>query len=587
MDELDDEQELFQNEVIKTKIKLNKRSNRLKNSTDNNTVKYPKIYFIIISFILILLFIFCISFINDKTKILKNHDKNLVFNLNNYSSINDSTEITGQNNLNNINKTHKNIDSYNNFTNHDWRRNIVFINNNDNKVENTTIVDSYQNVSEANKNNETKSKLGIAFIYKSMLSNGIARFLQLTGNALIETGRYNVYFITGKEYRGDLKFHKDIKRIKADGNYTIIRKISKIYKIDFFILNNVLGKSPVNFYRSLGAKVIGIFHGNYMSAMFIDVINVYKHKILSDYYDAFVFIGSDDYYFYNRLKFQNHIFIPNLYTFEPSEIPSSNLTTHNLIILGRLNDKVKGAKYAIKAMDLIVKEVPDAYLYFISPDSRIQFIRDLIKELNLQKSVKILGYVENITKYFLNSSVHLYPSISEAFPMALNEGKAHGLPIVAFNVPVSNPYQNGVINVESLDYIALARESIKLLKDYNYRKRMGELSKMSLNVFKNNETLQYWERMFYALKYDKNNKTKFRELQREIQNKYYNEESAIKHIEKHFKDAKRYNSNLSCFTLENFTNPNYTTHIQKCSSLNDTNNSTTNNIMMNMTKSSL
>jgi hypothetical protein len=102
---------------------------------------------------------------------------------------------------------------------------------------------------------------------------------------------------------------------------------------------------------------------------------------------------------------------------------------------------------------------------------------------------------------------------------------------------------------------------------------MGEMSKMSLNMFKNNETVQYWERMFDSLMYDKSNKTKFRELQREIQNKYYNEESAIKHIEKHFNDAKRYNSNLSCFTLENFTNPKYTVKIQKCGTLNTTSDS--------------
>ncbi len=29
-------------------------------------------------------------------------------------------------------------------------------------------------------------------------------------------------------------------------------------------------------------------------------------------------------------------------------------------MLGRLNDKKKGVKYAIKAMELIVKEIPDA-----------------------------------------------------------------------------------------------------------------------------------------------------------------------------------------------------------------------------------
>ena len=585
MDELDDEREQFQKDTIKTKKRFNKRRNRSNNSIDNKTVKYFRIYFIIIFIILMLIFIYFFFFVNDNPKMSKIHDKNL-FNLNNYSAINDSISTMEQNNMSNIGKTLDDINSNNSFTIHDWRRNIVFINNNISKMENNLISDSVQNVTEKNENTETKRKLGIAFIYSSMLSNGISRFLQLTGNALIETGRYDVYFITGEVSSKDLKFHKDIKRFIGEKNYTKIRNISQQYKIDFFILNNVIGKSNVNFYRSLGAKVIGIFHGNYMSAMFMDVINIYRNKKLFDYYDSFVFIGSDDYYFYNRLQFKNHIFIPNLYTFEPSEVPSSNLSSHNLIILGRLNDKIKGSIYAIKAMSLIVKEVPDASLYFITSDSRIQYIKDLIIKYNLQKSVQILYYIENISEYFLKSSVHLYPSLSEAFPMTMNEGKAHGLPIVAFDVPISNPYQKGVINVDSLDYAALANESIKLLKDFNYRKKMGELSKMSLNMFKNNETIKYWERMFYALIDDKDNKTKFRELQREIQNKYYNEESAIKHIKKHFNDAKRYNSNLSCFTLENFTNPEYIVNIQKCSSLNTSSNSTINNITMNRANTS-
>ena len=123
--------------------------------------------------------------------------------------------------------------------------------------------------------------------------------------------------------------------------------------------------------------------------------------------------------------------------------------------------------------------------------------------------------------------------------MAMNEGKSHGLPIVAFDVPISNPYQKGVIYAESLDYVALANESIKLLKDYNYRKRMGKISKMSLTMLKNKEIVQYLERMFDVLMDNKVKKTKFGELQREIQNKYYNEESAIKHIEKHFYRCKK------------------------------------------------
>jgi glycosyltransferase involved in cell wall biosynthesis len=437
-------------------------------------------------------------------------------------------------------------------------------------INNTNI---QSNITKNISDNDTNRKLGIAFVYSTLFSNGISRFIIVTSNYFVETGRYDVYLITGKPYHKEYKFNEKIKRFIGYNNLTVIKNISRNYKIDFFILQNVLAISTIKWFKSLGSKIIGMFHGNYMSGMFLDDPFTYKHWKQFDLFDAYIFICSDDYYFYNSLNFTNHIFIPNLYTFEPSKIGSSNLTYNNIVMLGRQNDKIKGAIYAVKAMDLIVKEVPDAVLYIITSDSRIQFLKNLTADLNLTKNIKIVYHTYDISKYFFNSSIHMFTSLSEAFPMAMNEGKAHGLPIVAFDVPISNPYQTGVITVDSLDYVALAQESIKLLKDYNYRKRMGELSKLSLSKFSNEKTVELWEKLFQALR---EGKEKFRNLQKEVENKYYNKERAKKHIEKHFSDMKRYNSNFSCYTLENFTNSYYVSNIKACSQLNKTNNTISN-----------
>ena len=246
----------------------------------------------------------------------------------------------------------------------------------------------------------------------------------------------------------------------------------------------------------------------------------------------------------------------------PSQIKNSNLTYNNIIMLGRFNDPIKGAKYAVMAMSYIVKEVPDARLNIISSDSRIQFLKNLTEELNLTNNVFIHPHTYDISKLFWNSSVHMYTSLSEAFPMAMNEGKAHGLPIVAFDVPYSNPYQDGVIVVDLLDVKALANETIKLLKDYNYRKKMGENAKKSLDKFSNKETVELWERLFRSLL--RPDKSKYRELQKEIEKKYYNEESARKHMQKHYDALLRYNKKFSCHTLDNFTDIHYVKNIQEC-----------------------
>ena len=448
---------------------------------------------------------------------------------------------------------------------------ISLINENKNKGEDVNDVD-YINSREGNNNmnNDVEEvinkfefnsthKLKIAFVYSTLYANGIARFISVTANNLIKTEKYDIYIVTNSKYSKDYWIDSRIKRIIAKNN-TLIRNATKDLNIDFFILQNV-GGSIVSFYRQLGKKVIGMFHGLYMSAMFHGSIGPYKNWKSFDYFDAFVFIGYDDYFFYKNLGFKNEIFIPNLYTFDPDKVQSSNLTGHNIVMLGRAADKVKGYYYAVKTMPLIVKEVPDAKLIILSSNSKINFLKDYAKNLSVSKNIIFKQYTENISKVFWKSSVLMYTSLSEAFPLAMVEGKAHGLPVAAFDVACSAPYQKGVLGVDMLDCEALANVTIKLLKDYNYRKKMGEESKKSLNQFSNNETIFLWERLFTSLM---EGKSSYRKLQKEIESKYYDEKKARERMEKRFRDLIRLNENFTCHSIINFTDINYVRNVKMC-----------------------
>ena len=158
--------------------------------------------------------------------------------------------------------------------------------------------------------------------------------------------------------------------------------------------------------------------------------------------------------------------------------------------------------------------------------------------------------------------------------MAMNEGKAHGMPIVGFNVPYSLPYQQGFIGVELYDVKGLARETVKLLKDYDYRKKMGEISKKSLDVFKNNETVELWGRLCDSLL--SNDRNDFRELQKDIERKYYNEKKAREHLESQFNIHISHNINLTCHTFDNFLDINYIKNIKPCNFTNLAKNNTNN-----------
>ena len=413
------------------------------------------------------------------------------------------------------------------------------------------------------KNNESKvdtNKKGIGFLYSSLFGNGIGRFMIVTGNYFVKKG-YNVYFLTKPPYAKDFKYDEKIKRIYAFNNATLLKETLKSGIIDFLIVNNLFDIGTIKYYKSFGVKVIGIYHGVFISAMYNNNTSMYRIWQNLKYLDVFIHISADDYYFFNSFGFERNIFLPNLYTFEPFEVPSSNLTNHNLMMLGRLYDKKKGVIYALKAMYYIIKEVPDAQLNLISSDYRIKEFKKLSNDLNITNNVHFISYVENLSDYFLNSSIFFFTSLTEAFPMALNEAKAYGLPCVTFDVSYSVPYQSGVIKVEHFDYKGLAREAIKLLKDYDYRIKMGKEAKLSLNRFSNEKTINLWERLFKSLQTGEN---EFQKLRKEIQNKYYNEEIAKKHLEKQFEYLKIYNKNFRCHSFKNLVNVNYLKNFEGC-----------------------
>ena len=414
---------------------------------------------------------------------------------------------------------------------------------------------------------QSKEKIGIVFVFNIIFGNGIGRMLSLLLNELVKIKKYDIYVISNPQYEKDFKFDKRVNRIPIFGDQKLITDFDRTHKIKYYVLQNDLDANNIKWYKHLNngnKKVIGIMHGVYLSCVYTKVIGVYPIWKNNKLYDAFVHVIPDDYYIYKKFNFYNTFFIPNLYTFNPEKTPISNLTSNNLMIMGRENDLVKGGIYGIYAMNLIVKEIPDAKLYFISSDSRIEFIRDLIKKLNITENVEIIPYIENVSQYFLKSSVLLYPSLSESFPMVMNEGKAHGLPIVAFNVSYSPPYQKGVIIVDMLNYKKMAEEAIKLLNNYDYRKKMGMEAKLSLKDYSNRETIDKWDKLFSIL--DKDDLITYKSLQKYTYEKYYEENKAKERLESNYNFGRTFNKDFSCHTFDNMTNLSYINNIQKCTS---------------------
>ena len=402
-------------------------------------------------------------------------------------------------------------------------------------------------------------KINIAIVNEHLYINGIGRFISVLSDLLVKTGKFNVFLMTEIATDYDFKYNKKIKRIvqKMDSQSAI--DFDEANDIDIYIYNNEFSNA-VNIYHSLGKKVIGIFHGVFLSCVFSNhTENYHAYKDYSNF-DSFVHIIPDDYYIYKKFGFSHSIFIPNIYTFDYTNTPSSKLVFKNILMVGRVEDVIKGGKFGILAMAEILKEVPDAELTIVGANYP-ENLKNLTKELNIEKNVYWPGFSTNISEFYLNTSVLLVTSVTESFPMVMNEGKAHGLPIVAFNIDYSPCFNSGVILVEMFDYISMAKETIKLLQNYDYRKKKGNEAKLSLkNYINNNETIDMWDKLFNSLM----NNTDFKEFQKEVEKKYYNETLAKTRLEKHYHYGQQFNEYFRCHSFENFTNLSYINNIKAC-----------------------
>ena len=102
----------------------------------------------------------------------------------------------------------------------------------------------------------------------------------------------------------------------------------------------------------------------------------------------------------------------------------------------------------------------------------------------------------------------------------------------------------------------------KQLRNYEYRKKKGEESKLSLDNFEtNDEKIEMWDKLIHSIL---NSKEDYNNLQRETEKKYYNETAAKAHLEKHYHYAQKFNKYFRCHSFEQFTDINYISNISVC-----------------------
>jgi glycosyltransferase involved in cell wall biosynthesis len=139
---------------------------------------------------------------------------------------------------------------------------------------------------------------------------------------------------------------------------------------------------------------------------------------------------------------------------------------------------LKGIHILIQAMELVIRQIPDAKLLIIGRGAYQRQLEELVSELGLEEKAEFVGHVSQTTlrQYMRSCRVLVLPSLSEGLGRVLIEAMACGKPVIGTNVGgIPSLIQDGVNGflVPPNDPRALAEKLVYLLSNEDEAVRMG------------------------------------------------------------------------------------------------------------------
>ena len=301
----------------------------------------------------------------------------------------------------------------------------------------------------------------------------------------------------------------------------MLRKAIKDENIEYLFINNNYKQNEIDWFKSLGIKLIGVFDEVFAFPNKSNVTKLYRNLKVLESYDAFVLTTADEYLGHKRIGFKKSIFIPNFYEYN-NRTKMTKEKEHNIIMkIGKINDKNKNDDLIsiITGMSSVVKEFSDTKLDIFTSSAPSKEISKLIKVFKLEKNIIFHSITANITEYLTKSSIAVFTSLTNDYTSFINEAKSYGIPCI-ISMDNNNIYEfkKGVKKVDISNYEEFSQEILKLFKDKKYIKEMGQEAKLSLNNY-NIIIFNAWNALFETLK---KKEIEFKKLRNDLENKLIN-----------------------------------------------------------------
>lgn len=189
----------------------------------------------------------------------------------------------------------------------------------------------------------------------------------------------------------------------------------------------------------------------------------------------------------------------NFITFDYDYIISSQLSSKIILMIGRGADKYKRFRLGIQSMEYIIKDISDSELKIISDLDHIIVLKNLVNNLNLHYNIKFTGFTLTPELHLQNSSLHLFPTLSESFGLVLSEAKIYGIPNILLGLDYVRISNKGTIIIYDDTPESIAKEAIKILNNYKYRIKIGNEARISMKEFNNNHLIKKWIKLLLSI----------------------------------------------------------------------------------------
>ena len=358
---------------------------------------------------------------------------------------------------------------------------------------------------------------------------------------------FNIYLFTRKyKEENEYKIPDNIKRYYVNHNIIKIIKRNKIdvliYQLNYYEEIKILNKLK-------NIKIIFYQHSSFFYELYSNYtlfISLYKEYKNSKYIVSIINFEND--YLFSKWGI-NSILMNNFVTYEFDLIIPSDLSSKIILMIGRGNNKRKRFELGIQSMEYIIKEIDDCIMKVISNLNGTYNLQNIVNNLNLEENIKFVGYSLTPESHFKNSSLHIFPTISESFGLVLCETKLFGIPNILLGLDYVSIAKGGTIIIYDETTESIAKEAIKILQNKYYRKILGKNALKNMKKFNNNFLFYNWIKLILSIY---NGEIYYEKLQKN--HKKMNEDEALNILKNQINLMKIRDSRYIHITLNDLNN---------------------------------